>query len=78
MAEPESRTLTIVCREHGQLWSVPTWCRHDVEEETRRVANAHSAPYGASCRSVLDVELLDSDGKLPDDTSHSIYPGVPG
>lgn len=69
--------LDIYCREHGLIRSATVGCTHDAEDVTRTVANAHSATYGANCRSILDIEMVDPEsGKPLDSAVHQVHLGT--
>lgn len=68
----QAKVLKFSCPVHGQIYTEEVWCRHDTEEAMRRVADAHSAPYGGGCLSPIDVVLVDA-GAIESATRH--YPG---
>lgn len=66
-ANPGGRLLAVDCGDHGRIWIVAVWCRHDTEEEVRAVSDAHRAHYGANCRAVLAVTIIDPETPEPVD-----------
>lgn len=72
----QGKVLKFLCPVHGLIYAEDVWCRHDTNEATRRVCEAHSAPYGASCLSPLSVELTDATTEAVECTIRH-YPGNP-
>lgn len=71
-----SAIARFTCTEHGEIWSATVHCRHEIEDEMRRVADGHGKPYGAECKAVINIDLLDAETMEPvEHRTH--HPAVP-
>jgi hypothetical protein len=62
---PTAKVIVYSCEAHGHLHEAAVYCDHDAEAETRRVLDAHRAIYGAGCKAMVTVELLDLETREP-------------